>query len=427
MNPSLGFYRMFNGAHATWAAYLCACVSLTTPRPSAEGYTLGLFAAELGMGGLWLLGTHCIAPMTLRRLEPAERERRLASFNFTVLARLLLMLYLVHPGVSVAIFEVFSCTTLQSGVSYLDADVSVRCGNAEHRRYLGAAAFWLLAVTLGIPAFFIWLCYRFQVPHMARALVNNAFLKEAVQLAWQERMPQPDVDVRDLTVDNIAAEHLEALYAFFVHGKSAEEAADILAGRAPPVVRGAEDGSDAAKDGQQHLSLIQRARAAVTARVAAAKAAATAALKRAASLADLASLRRSSSCMHELSPSALEAVERRNLVLSELLEWCKTSLRTRRMAPRTRAAAAAATTAATRWARRPRPLPTRQPRRAARCRRTTSPPCARARCGSWASSSPPSAWSVGTGALSARGAERRAAAPVTRRTANCVARLLAAG
>ena len=229
---------------------------------------------------------------------------------------------------SVAIFEVFSCTTLANGESFLDADVSVRCYDATHYRYMGAAAFWLLAVTLGIPAFFIWLCHRFHVPHMARTMINDAFLKEAVQLAWQERVPQPDVDVRELTVDSISIEHLEALYAFFVHGKSAEEAGDILAGRAPPVVRGAEEensSSDAAKNGQQRLSFFQRAHAAVTARVAAAKAAANSALKRAASLADLAALRRTSACMHELSASAREAVERRNLVLSELLEWCKTS------------------------------------------------------------------------------------------------------
>ena len=137
----------------------------------------------------------------------------------------------------------------------------------------------------------------------------------------------------DLHVDNISAAHLESLYAFFVHGRSADEAADILAGRAPPVVAGADDDEEgegvgatsAAKgvhsgDGDR-LSLAQRAaRARATA-----TAAARLALKRAASLADLSRLRRSSTCMHGLTEAAAEAATRRNLVLSELLAWCKTS------------------------------------------------------------------------------------------------------
>ena len=72
LNPSLGFYRRFNG------------------------YTLGLFAAELSMGGLWLVGTYFVAPIAISHLERAERARRLESFSSTVLARLLLMLYLVR-------------------------------------------------------------------------------------------------------------------------------------------------------------------------------------------------------------------------------------------------------------------------------------------------------------------------------------------
>ena len=209
--------------------------------------------------------------------------------------------------------------------------MSVRCFDAKHYLYVGVGIFWLLAITIGIPAFFIWLCHRFKVPHMARTLVNNAFLKEAVQLAWQERVPQPDVDVRELTVDSISIEHLESLYAFFVHSRSAEEAGDILLGRAPPVVRGAQDkeagqssaggvhiGNLAQQPSVRFFERVRRARVA-------AAAAAESVLKRAASLSDLAALRRRSSCMHELSPSAREAVERRNLVLSELLDWCKTS------------------------------------------------------------------------------------------------------
>ena len=102
MNPSPGFYRMFNG------------------------YTLGLLAAELGMGALWLLGTYFIAPIAMSHLEQAERERRRASFNSTVLSRLLLMLYLVRrrahclagacgPWQLIALLQPRACTRLRPG------------------------------------------------------------------------------------------------------------------------------------------------------------------------------------------------------------------------------------------------------------------------------------------------------------------------
>ena len=45
---------------------------------------------------LWLLGRFVIAPLALRNMRPNERERRMASFNSTVLQRTLLVLYLVR-------------------------------------------------------------------------------------------------------------------------------------------------------------------------------------------------------------------------------------------------------------------------------------------------------------------------------------------
>jgi len=78
LNPSPSFYRQFNG------------------------YTLGLLAAMFGMYGLWLFGTKLVARLTLRNLPEEEREDRIARFNSLILARTLLVLYLVYPGVSVA-------------------------------------------------------------------------------------------------------------------------------------------------------------------------------------------------------------------------------------------------------------------------------------------------------------------------------------
>ena len=67
------------------------------------------------------------------------------------------------PGVSVAIFAVFTCTTFASGDSYLDADARIMCYDSVHKRYMGGAAVWLVLVPFGVPAFFLWLraCPRY--------------------------------------------------------------------------------------------------------------------------------------------------------------------------------------------------------------------------------------------------------------------------
>ena len=85
---------------------LCACTSLN-PSPNYykqfNGYTLGLLFAEVFIGSLWLLG-RAVARLTLRHLPEREQRHRLLQFNSAVLSRLLLLLYVVYPGVSVAIF-----------------------------------------------------------------------------------------------------------------------------------------------------------------------------------------------------------------------------------------------------------------------------------------------------------------------------------
>jgi hypothetical protein len=84
MNPSPNYYKQFNG------------------------YTLGFAVALLTMAALWAIGKHVLTLVTLRGLSPEERERRLTAFNCTVLARVLLIAYIVYPGVSVAVVQMFS-------------------------------------------------------------------------------------------------------------------------------------------------------------------------------------------------------------------------------------------------------------------------------------------------------------------------------
>ena len=221
-----------------------------------QGYTLGLLTALALAGATLLFGKHVVAPLGLRGMSEGERSLRLARLNRDALARVLLLLYLVYPGVcrvrprdcrncadappfptsgvSVAIFAVFSCAKLNNGVSYLDADSRIVCYDAVHMRYMGGAAMWLLLVPIGVPAFFLWLLRRFKVPQMVTLLSDNAWLREGIKLAWAEGLVQP-ANSGKLTVDSITTPHLEALYAFFMHDMAAEDAVEILSGARPPL------------------------------------------------------------------------------------------------------------------------------------------------------------------------------------------------
>ena len=218
------------------------------------------------------------------------------------------LLHLLHAaGVSVAIFSVFTCTRLASGVSYLDADARIVCWDATHRRYVGGAIVWLLIVPVGVPAFFTWLLRRFKVPHMARLLEANAWLRAAVALAWREGLAQPPRAAR-LGVDTVPTRHLEALYAFFLRGRSAEEASDILLGSAPPVADSDErggDGDKAAAAGGTPLARVSER------------------LRRMSE--SLTAGGRLSAAQQAAAAVPLYAAARREFLLEALLQWCKTS------------------------------------------------------------------------------------------------------
>ena len=211
LNPSPSYYKQFNG------------------------YTLGLVLAMLSSAAMWLFGSRVVARISLSGMPEEERATRLTQFRSTVISRMLLVLYITYPGVSVTIFGIFTCTTLPvSGTAYLDADLSIQCYDREHWKYVAAGVVWLFVVPFGVPAFFLWLLRRFDVPKLAALVSDNAFLREAIKLAWTEGLAQP-ADSHKLTVDSISDLHLEALYVLFVKEHTPDEASDILAGVKAPV------------------------------------------------------------------------------------------------------------------------------------------------------------------------------------------------
>ena len=305
-----------------------------TPRFAADGsvragYTLGLLFAELSIGAMWLFGTKLLAPISLRHLPERVQRERLSQFNSTVLSRLLLMLYVVYPGVSVAIFGIFSCTTFASGRSFLDADFHIMCYTQKHWNYIGAAVIWLVVVTLGIPAFFVVLLQRFRVPDLARLLADNAWLREAVELAWTEGVAQPSLTVADINCDTIEDRHLESLYAFFCCDRSAEEAAEILNGSRAPIDPEAEARKHEEEEASQHpdpktMTKLEVKLEAVKERARTAAQSARAAQHRLRkSLEQRCLPRRISEPGTPVTPVVVKT--RRERTLEELLAWCKTS------------------------------------------------------------------------------------------------------
>ena len=171
-----------------------------------------------------------VARFTLRSLSEEEAAERRARFNSTVLQRVLLILYLCYPGVSVAIVGMFSCVTLKSGEAFLNADLNIVCWDKLHWRYVAAAVVWVFIVPVGVPVLFIRLLHRFHVPQLARLKTHNAWLRECVKKLWEQGIAQPTIDPMLCTVHSITDVHLELLSAVLLKGADKEQAADILSG-----------------------------------------------------------------------------------------------------------------------------------------------------------------------------------------------------
>jgi len=209
-----------------------ACMSpKTSYYAEFQGYTLGLLCALIFIAVFWAAGVYVLAPLSLATMTADEVQARKAKFSSTCLQRTLMLLYLVYPGVSVAIFGMFSCTKVGS-VWYLDQDFTTQCYTRTWWRYVAGAIVWLFLVPFGVPVFFNRLLRHFRVPDMAQLLEDNAWLREAAEHTWRLGMPQPGgLDVQTLCCDTIDDNHLAMIHGVLVKRCDADEAADLLAGR----------------------------------------------------------------------------------------------------------------------------------------------------------------------------------------------------
>ena len=87
---------------------------------------------------------------------------------------LFLVLFLIYPGTSAAIFATFQCEELSDGTRWLRADLSIDCASTVHIGFSMYAALMILVYPIGTPAFYYVLLRRsraslnqLQAPHLS--------------------------------------------------------------------------------------------------------------------------------------------------------------------------------------------------------------------------------------------------------------------
>lgn len=72
----------------------------------------------------------------------------------------LLVLILVVPTTSTALFRTFHCRSYDDGTRYLVADLSIDCDDSRHRMFEAYCGFMILAFPVGVPLIFLYLLNR---------------------------------------------------------------------------------------------------------------------------------------------------------------------------------------------------------------------------------------------------------------------------
>ena len=100
---------------------------------------------------------------------------------------LFLILFLIYPSTSAAIFATFQCEPLDDGTSWLRADLSIDCNSPTHNWYVGYASWMVLVFPLGTPLLY-YVILRCNKKAVDRLRVNQAL---RVQLLEKVRAEDP--------------------------------------------------------------------------------------------------------------------------------------------------------------------------------------------------------------------------------------------
>lgn len=106
---------------------------------------------------LFLAGTYAAAV----RINRGAPEALQIIWNKHV-SMVLLLTFLVYSSVSSVIFETWSCENLEDGNNYLRADYGIKCDSQEHKAFQAYAGIMVVLYTMGIPAFYGYLLFRYR-------------------------------------------------------------------------------------------------------------------------------------------------------------------------------------------------------------------------------------------------------------------------
>jgi hypothetical protein len=206
-------------------------LACTNPEPSYyrifHGYTLGCCLAVALVGVVYASGVALHA-----LLGGSRTDKRFQNFTNRCVTAALVVLYLAYPSVSQVVVNMLSCQQLRGTVGdadapyYLRADFRIQCYTPTHRAYMAAAGFWICVFPVGVPALFCAALWYYDVPHMARAKVDAAWLCEAADWAARHAglASPPDVDTRTLNAANMPDDYVAALHALFCGSEAGADA-----------------------------------------------------------------------------------------------------------------------------------------------------------------------------------------------------------
>ena len=128
----------------------------------------------------FLRATYAVARVRHRNASSAVK----LAFRRKHLSLAIFILFFVYASVSRDIFLVFSCETLDNGISYVRADYGLACSSARHSAFRAYAGLMVVVYPLGVPALSGWWLWRNRRALQSPTRSENPHLEPAKAL-WE--------------------------------------------------------------------------------------------------------------------------------------------------------------------------------------------------------------------------------------------------
>eukprot|EP00752_Nemacystus_decipiens_P012244 g10853.t1 len=136
------------------------------------------------VGPLAVLCALCATYSVSRVRHRNASEAVMLTFRRKHASLAIFVLFFVYASVSRDVFLVFSCETLDNGVSYLRADYGIRCSSARRSVFRVYAGLMIVLYPVGIPALFGWWLRSHRRALMSPTRADNEDLEPAKAL-WE--------------------------------------------------------------------------------------------------------------------------------------------------------------------------------------------------------------------------------------------------